>query len=44
MGERSVYHHLSADIKDQDLVQYPILLETNQYKITGQYTITRKIQ
>ena len=25
MGERSVYHHLSADIKDQDLVQYPIL-------------------
>jgi hypothetical protein len=44
MGERSVSHYLSTDIKDQDLVQYPILLEANQFKITGQYTITRRIQ
>lgn len=44
MGERSVSHYLSTDIKDQDVVQYPILLEKNQYKITGQYTITRRIQ
>lgn len=44
MGEKSVSHYLSTDIKDQDVVQYPILLEVNQYKITGQYTITRRIQ
>lgn len=44
MGERSVSHYLTTDLKDQDVVQYPVLLETNQYKITGQYTITRRIQ
>ena len=46
MGEVSNSHYLSNDIygKDQDLIQYPLLLETNQYKITGQYTITRRIQ
>ncbi|MCJ7446578.1 MAG: hypothetical protein MUO72_02690 [Bacteroidales bacterium] len=44
MGEASNSHYLSTDIKDQDLVQYPLLLETNDYKITGQYTITRRIQ
>jgi hypothetical protein len=46
MGEVSNSHYLSNDIygKDQDLIQYPLLLETNDYKITGQYTITRRIQ
>ena len=46
MGAVSNSHLLSDDIygKDQDLIQYPLLLETNQYRIGGQYTITRRIQ
>lgn len=44
MGEASVFHYLTADIKNLDVVQYPILLENNYYKITGQYTLTRRIQ
>lgn len=44
MGEKSVSHYLTTDIKNLDVVQNPILLENNYYKITGQYTLTRRIQ